>query len=231
MPPLPFLHLETDPGLGEAAAGEPPVEGESTEEQGWAGPSQEEWEQTQQALSYFAQLEQQRQAEQNGERQPLDPLADDFETRLGAVLDERLAPIQQFTEQTRMGQAEDLALDILADQEAREGEFLLRETSEETPFSSTQFARSIAEEIYPQMAQRFGDGDKAAEAALGQAYKAVRSWEEAVVKAGIERRDNQLSTLTGARREPPAGGAEGTQVSPDGGDEFDVLRRYYPAAV
>lgn len=233
----PFLHLETDPaGLGDPAGAAPPDDGGDVPdpEDVWQGPSQEEWQQTQEALAYFAQQEQARQREQTGQNGGLGPPPDPayepeaFAEWLDKRDEQRLAPFQQFTEQAHLTEAEERAYDILTDVESREGEFLLRETSDEVPVSSPQFARAIAEDLLPQAQERYGQGPRAAEAALTEAYKVTRAWEDAVAKAALERRDNQLATLTGARREPAAGAAEGTQVIPAGGDENDVMARYFP---
>lgn len=219
-----FLHSEVDP----AASGEPVEAAETPAEEAPWSLGQEEYEQLGQAVSYLIQREQAREAEQNGERQPLDPYADDFEDRLGQMLDERMRPFQEQAQ--RFQSQEDIArqFDVLADNEAREGEFLIRESSEECPVSSNEAAIALHYAFLDEAIQRYGNTPRAQEAALTQAYKVTRQWEEAVAKAALSRRDNQLQTLTGAPREPAAGAAEGTQVSPRGGDEMSVLRRHFP---
>lgn len=222
-----FLHLETDPGLGDPVAGDAPEPVGGEVEEPWSL-AQEDWEQFQQAVTYLAQQEQARQAETNGEPQPIDPYADDFEDRLREIVRSETQPFQDTI--SRFQSQEDIArqFDVLADNEAREGEFLIRESSEECPVSSNEAAIALHYAFLDDAIQRFGNTPRAQEAALTQAYKVTRQWEEAVAKAALSRRDNQLATLTSAPREPNAGAAEGTQVSPAGGSEFDVLRRHFP---
>lgn len=222
-----FLHNEVDPGLGDAAAGEPAVEGGGEAAEPWSL-SQDDYEQLTQAVSYLAQQEQARQAQQNGDEEPLDPYADNFEDRLRDIIRAETKPLQETT--SRFQQQEDIArqFDILADNEAREGEFLIREATEECPVSSNEAAIALHYAFLDEAIQRFGNTPRAQEAALSQAYKVTKQWEDAVAKAALERRDNQYATLSGAPREPAAGAAEGTQVSPRGGDESAVLRRFFP---
>jgi hypothetical protein len=186
----------------------------------WAGPTQEEWEATQERL---AQYEAQQQPEE-GEPEPfqLDPYADDFQDQLDRYLDSRLAPVSQYTESAMQAEAEERAMDIIQDIASREGEFLF-------PEQSPKIARSLANEFIGEEQQRYGFGPKAAEAALERAVKAVREYEQTIGKAYHERQMNQLGTLAGAPRQP---GVAGTQAAPstptpEGGDELALVGHYF----
>lgn len=186
----------------------PPEPAEPADEpQGWVGPSREEWtglQQQHQALLNWAQQRVALEAQASGPQVPRpDPFADDFHEQLDRYIDAKTAPFAQTYDQMELAAGEELAHDIIADNIAREGEFLT-EGSKERAF---QLARTFM----PQAVHRFGYNDRAGEFALEQACKAVREWEQATGRAYHERQINQLGTLSGARGEPGAAGAA-TQI-------------------
>ncbi len=222
-PRLHTLAFETtpDPGI-DAGGGEPP---DDTDEGGWGGPSQEEWEQTQQALQYFAELEQQRQAAQQGDGPKFDPWSENPTDQLRELIREEMAPLHQYSEQRQLTEAEEVAMDMIASMEAAEGEFLFQ-PSKEHPIASPQLARALAEDFVPEAQERYGPGPRAAEAALGRAVKIVREIEQAIGEAYAARESNQLGTLFNAQRQPPAAGQAGSQVVGGfEGDEMDLVRQ------
>ena len=217
---------ETNPALdGGLQQGE--GEGfEAPQEDQWSGPSQEEWEQTQQALQYFAQQEQARQEQQQGGPPQLDPLDPNFQQQLEAWYEQKTAPIQQFSQQYQSQQAEEMAWDMLSAAEQAEGEFLLRETTNELPVASPHMARAIAEDLLPDMQARYGQGPKAVEAALTQAVKYVRQYEDAIGQAYEQRKQNELQTRLSAPMRPPGNGQAAQSLDSGAASEFDVVARH-----
>lgn len=192
--------------------------------------SREDWEQTQQALVYLAQQEQQRQAAAQGDDlgPPPDPSYDPeaFAAWLDRRDEQRLAPFNEFREQTQMSEGHERALDILADYEAAEGEFLVQ-ASREQPIGSREMAYMLAEDRFlAEAQQRYGPGQQAAEAALHRAYKAVRAYEDAVYAAGEARATNQLRTLSGAPRQPSGPLAAAQAADSGAASEFDLVGKY-----
>jgi hypothetical protein len=215
---------EVQPGAeptGEPTGGEP---------EPWAF-TQEMYEEQQQGLQSIASyIEEQRQREaaagQPSAEIP-DPYADPeaFQGWLDSRIEERTAPYGEYVERAQTSEGEQMALDVIADIEAREGEFLVPETSR-------PLARMLADDFWPEAVERFGTKSaKAGEFALEQAYKQVRELEQAIGKAYHERQINELRGLAGARREPAAAGAQGAQelVIREGGDELDLARSFFPS--
>jgi hypothetical protein len=213
---------------------------EGAEPEPWAGPSQEEWTQTQELLQGLApvieymqnpEAGQYQQVDPNQEQMDLDPFSDNFGEQLRSLIQNEISPLSEFTENAALEEAEERAMDIIHDLESREGEFLFRG---ENPgdVDSRQVARSLAERFLPEAQQRYGYGPRAAEAALAQAYKVVRSYEETVGKTYHDRQTNQLKTLAGARREMPVAGTQGANnvSTPEGGDERGLVEAYFPRA-
>lgn len=212
------LASEAAPELG-AELAEP--EAPAAEPEPQFSVSQEEWEQTQQAIQYMASLVAPPQPEYQQQPEPaqLDFLAPDEQEQLDRFIESKLAPYADYTQQAILGEAEAKAMDILTDIVARDGEFLIP--------GSTEKARALANTYVPQMAAQYGYGPAAAEHALEQAVKDVRDWETAVGQAYHERQINQLGTLSGARHEPGTAGSGAQQfVIPEGGDLMDVVRRH-----
>lgn len=208
----------------EQVAPEAAVEPEAPAEPVWSGPSQEEWQETREALQYLAQAVPQQQPQYQQQEQPgpaeIDFFADDAQSQLDAYIESKLAPYADYTQQAILSEAEERAQDILTDIVSRDGEFLLE--------GSLEKARALANTYVPQMAQQYGYGPAAAERALEQAAKDVREWEQAVGEAYHQRQINQLSNLGGARTEPGAAGSAAAQqfVIPGGGDEMDIVAKY-----
>lgn len=226
------LNFEADPSGqaplgGEADPGVDPDGGEP-----WSGPDQETWEQIVETNTMLRQALEQAQveqapAEQNGQPQVQvpDPYADPegFQAWLDSRVDERTAPVTAYQQEMEKAEGRERGMDILADIESREGEFLL-------PDYSRDRAYELGDRYYPEMVQRFGDTPKAAEAALARGYKEAKEHELAIGKAFHEREINQLATLSGAPRELAASGTQAAAQAeiPRGGNERDVLSRFFP---
>lgn len=182
--------------------------GEAAAETAWSGVSQEEWEQTQQALGSMTQYVQHRmqleqQAQQQGQPLQFDPWSDDPTQQILQLIESRVAPLEQTYRRIEDAEGQELAYDVIADNVSREGDFLHE--------GSKDLAFQLARGFLPQTVQKYGYGDRAAEAAIEQACKHVRSLEQSIGQSYYDRQTNQLATLAGARREPGSSGPA-TQV-------------------
>lgn len=196
-----------------------PVDGEPVEpaEDAWTGPSQEEWTQTQQQLAEAAQLVEAFKTQQQG----TGPLADydpEFRQELEQFIDQKLGPYSNFQQEAILTEAEQRAQDILHDLSVRDGEF------------DTTTARLRADALMPAMAAKYGQGPKAAEAALAAAASEQRAYEAKVREDAVTAYQNQLRGISQAPREPAATvtGTAAQHVTPQGGDEMDLVRAYFP---
>lgn len=174
----------------------------------WQGPSQDEWEQTQAALAYFNE-QLQPQAPQGEEQYPqIDPFAENFGEQLsqyiGQAFQQHLSPFQEWVQHQQLGEAEERALDILDDNIAREGEFMLGDKASEG-------IRALANVYLNDEAQKHGFGPKAAEAALHRAASEWREYEKAISEKAVAQYTNQIRTLTGAPQEPGSSYTQGSQ--------------------
>lgn len=202
-------------------------------ESAWSGPDQETWESTQQtlaeqqqAIEYFASLTQPTNPFQNGQQQQgqqpieIDPLADDFQSQLDAYFEQKTAPYQEYLQAQQYREGDARAADIIADDIAKNGDYLFAESKDK--------ARALANNYIGETNQQFPNNPaQAAEAALTRAAQDVRAWEASVKEAAIEQYKNELAGLSGARREPAAGGINGQQFAmPTGGSLVDVAYRH-----
>jgi len=185
---------EVVPEPGVEPAVEPAIE---PAEPAWA-PSQDEWQtvtNTLGAVADFVSRQQQvfqPQQPDNGVPPIPDPwnrpdtYAEDFQR----YTQHALAPVQQFTQEAALAEAEERAQDILGDLIAKHGEF------------DKEVAYARANVLLPQMVQRYGQGPKAAEAALEAAAQAQLAYETQVREKAIAQYTNQIKTLAGAPGEP-----------------------------
>ncbi len=213
-----------DADTGAGASDDAGDTGDTDSAEAWSGPSREEWEATQAQLAeYRAQDEageEDYEEDEEGEIE-LDPFSDNFGQQLVGLIQDAISPYASHAEQQMMSEANEKAMDIIADREAKDGEFM-------NPEKSRPLARLLADKHFPDMAQKHSDPRKAAEAALAQGVKEARELEQIYGKAYYEREINQLKGLSGAKREPAAAGTNAaTQfVVEEGGNEMDVVRKY-----
>src|SRR5215471_942239 len=167
-------------------------------EPSWQGPSQEEWEQTQAQLQQYAQMLQPQQP-QYQPQQPMapDPFSETFQQELDAYIGYRLAGSQQLEQEIRLAQAEEFAMEHLDQLAQKAGEF------------DREAAYARANMILMQ-----SGGDPMA--ALDQAARDVREYEQRVGQAFYDRQIEQLQTNAGATRGLPPSGS-GAQTVPTGG--------------
>jgi hypothetical protein len=178
-------------------------EPEAPAEEEWSGPSQAEWEATQAQLQQYNQMLQQPQQPQPPQYQqqppaPPDPFEDDFQGRLDAYIDYRMAGAQQLEQEIRLAQAEEFAMTHLNELASSGGEF----------DRSAAYARANMILI-----QQGGDPVQA----LDQAAKDVRDYEQRVGQAYYQQQIEQVQTNAGAPRGLPAGTIGGAQTVATGG--------------
>ena len=183
---------------------EPQVElPEAPAEEEWSGPSREEWEQTQALLSQYNQMLQQPQQPQPQQFQqqppsPPDPFEDDFQGRLDAYIDYRMAGAQQLEQEIRLAQAEEFAMTHLNELASSGGEF----------DRGQAYARANMILI-----QNGGDPVQA----LDQAAREVREYEQRVGQQYYQQQIEQVQANAGAPRGLPAGTIGGAQTVATGG--------------
>ena len=187
--------------MSETAPEQPPVEPTETpaEEPSWQGPSQEEWEQTQAQLQQYAQMLQPQQP-QYQPQQPMapDPFSETFQQDLDAYIGYRMQGSQQLEQEIRLAQAEEFAMEHLDQLAQKAGEF------------DREAAYARANMILMQ-----SGGDPMA--ALDQAARDVREYEQRVGQAFYDRQIEQLTQNAGAPRGMPAGGTGAAQTVSTGG--------------
>jgi len=182
----------------------------------WA-PSQEEWGQLTQAVNYLAQLEQQRAQVYQPPQQDYQDWDPYDREQVRALFREEFQPYAQDREQARLGEAEELARDILTDLAKRDGEF------------DIDLARLRAEQHLPEMQQRYGFSQKAAEEALARAAEEQRQWELQRDGQAVNRYTNQIATLAGAPGEAGSTYTQGVQqrTMPDYRQGGTVTQRFF----
>jgi hypothetical protein len=209
-----------DPGGGIEAAGDAP---EAPAADQWVGPTQDEWREAQEAIQYFSQLVQPPTLGGQPEQPPqleFDALADDATDQLRAIVREEFTPYREFVEQQQIREGNARAEDMIADDVAKNGDFVYDQTPKRIGLLAAAYA-------YETNQQFPGDLRRAAEAAYERAISDAREWEVEVGKAYHEQQLNQLSTLSGAPVGLAAGGGAQQQFTiPPGGSLIDVARRH-----
>jgi hypothetical protein len=226
MDPFHLIHHEVsgDADSGAGASDDAGTTGETDSAEAWSGPSKEEWEQTQQLLADYQAAQQGDEGEYEEEEEgdvELDPFSDKFGQQLVDLIQQAISPYATHAEQQMMSEANEKAMDIIADLEAKDGEFM-------NPEKSRPLARVLADKHFPEMAQKHADPRKAAEAALAAGVKEARELEQVYGEAYYTRKMNNLRGLAGAKTEPGASGREGAsqQVTPEGGDELSLVSHH-----
>lgn len=117
-------------------------------------------------------------------------------------------PIQQTfqsqQEQAAIAEGEQRLQDIMADDISRNGEFA---ADAEADAQARDMVTTLASNMFPDIAQRYGATPQAAEIAMSRAAAQVRGLLSSVGGAAVTQNQNQLATLAGAHGEPGAGGA------------------------
>ena len=117
-------------------------------------------------------------------------------------------PIQQtFAQQQEssvIAEGEARLNDILADDVSRNGEFA---SDPEADAQARELVSTLASQMFPDIADRYGSNPKAAEIAMTRAATQVRGLLRSVGGAAVTQNQNTLATLAGAHGEPGAHGA------------------------
>src|SRR5574337_56541 len=182
---------------------------------------------TRNALGYaLDELGRRQQPEQAGAPQPQgfewDPYGENANAQLAAYLDQRdqrmlaqfgemLGPLQQHSEAQRLAEGDERAWDILDDMATREGDF------------NKEAAYAVAQILFPQAAQQYGNSPRAAEAALVEAASQVRAWAKSEREAAVNEYKASIETRVGARSELPAT-SQGVTATPDDESVSDVVK-------
>lgn len=211
--------LESETTTPEAVAPEP-MEAEAPAAPTWTGPTQEEWEQTQQALEYVSSLMQPTfpQREDAPQEIELDPLDDGFRSQLDQWFDQKVAPYAEYVRAQQSQEGEQRSKDVLTDLASRDGDFDIDRAYE---VALARFREAAA--VQPAAASW-----ELLEKTLGQAAQDQRTYDKKVAEAAVERYKNELAGLSGARSELPAGATNGSQqfTVPQGGGLVDVAYRH-----
>lgn len=103
--------------------------------------------------------------------------------------------------------------DILADDIARNGEF---SSDKDADTKARQLVRTLAEQTFPEVAQRYGVTPRAAELAMSKAAAQVREVLAADRQSALSTEQNRIAALAGVRQEPgtAAVGVEGLSDRP-----------------
>lgn len=152
----------------------------------------------------------------------LDPFADDYSQQLAALIQQTVAQavqplsatFQQQQQAAAQAESEQRVQDVIADDVARNGEFVTGDTDEQKAADrqARQLVRTLAEQSFPEYAARYGAGDRAAAFAIEKAAAQVRSLLAAAGQTAVARHQNHLGTLAGAPGEVPGvGGAAATE--------------------
>lgn len=139
------------------------------------------------------------------------------EERIVSRMQEMFNPIQQtFAQQQEasvIAEGEQRLQDILADDVARNGEFASDPTADA---EARELVRTLAENMFSEIADRYGQTPRSAEIAMTRAAERVRGLLKTAGGAAVSQTQNQLATLATAHGEPGAHGA---------GVEAPVIRR------
>lgn len=241
----PDLDVAETPDPGDSAAG---VAGEETEpldpgfgDDEWTPPTREEVE----LLTLLAQQGLSRGAPEPTVQDPggfeFDFFADNAGDQLLGLLQERdqylldqfrdilvgaVGPLHQDREHAQVQEGMQRIDDIIADHQARDGEFLV-------PDQTSEMVKRLSEAFWPEAMSRYGQRgpngpvptSRASQAALDRAVQVARAWEKQVADAALKRHANELATLAGAGRDAGSG-TLGVSRAPDGGDELSLLKHY-----
>ena len=152
-------------------------------------------------------MEHNRQATLQAMQEMLNPLASQIQA-------------QQEAEVIASGEAR--LEDILADDIARNGDFVRAAgnspeqiaQAQQADAAARQLVRTTADQLFPEIAQRYGQTPRAAEIAMTRAADQVRSLLRAAGAAGAAAQANQLATLASQHGEPGGTGAVGAVSRP-----------------
>lgn len=134
-----------------------------------------------------------------------------LEETITGRLDQITAAGDQRIQAETVAEGEQRLKDILADDIARNGDF----PTDPTTGTSTaqQLVRPLADMFFPEFADRFGAGPRAAEFAMQKAAGVVRQLVAEARTEAVTTETNRLTTLAGTHGEPGVNGAGVTTVT------------------
>lgn len=198
----------------------------------------EQWEQTQQLLEQVgplleyvnqAQSEQMQQPQQQQPQMPDfnydDPVASVMEI-VNATLDQRVAPIESYTHEQQLQEANEQARDILNDYLSEQQKAFLGDEQQQN-YAAEQVLRAANHYVFEE-AERFGPGVEAAEAAIKRAVDEELAYQAALGSAAHEQQVQQVRNVLQAPQQPQTAGSQAAQtlVAPSGGPRA-VFEKYY----
>lgn len=142
------------------------------------------------------------------------------------------APLAAQEQEKVVAEGEQRLQDILTDDISRNGEFVtgVDEESKAADAEARKLVRTLADQAFPEIAQRYGMTPAAAERAISQAAGQVRSLLRAAGKTSVAQHVNHNATLAGARQEPAAGasGLVGMSDIPNDPSQIgaDLVQKY-----
>lgn len=145
----------------------------------------------------------------------LNPLSDNFGENLlnvlNVVAERAQQPYRDMQEQEEASRSQELLKDAAHDLETKKGEFIGDDAAK-------QFARSqmlqVARQVFPEIASRYGNTDRAADLALERAYDTVKGIQDSIAKAAVEQHVNRNARLADQHVAPGLGGASGIETTP-----------------
>lgn len=198
-----IFEFEAPDSGGAAPVGEPAAPAEPAES-AWTGPSQDEWEATQQQLQQYAELlappPPDPYQQQQGPPPVPDPFSETYAQDFQAYTEALVAPYQQFQQTLQLQEAEERGMEILDHHAETLGEF----------DRTTAWARANM------LIGQYGNDPRAAERALEQAAKETREYEQRIGQAYYDAQVQQIQNVAGAPRTMPAG-VGGSQTVVSGG--------------
>lgn len=146
------------------------------------------------------------------------------------------APIMQQQESQVVAEGNQRLQDILADDVARNGEFVRAAGGSEEEIAACAEANTQAKELvttiastmFPDLAQRYGPTPNAAAMAMSRAADQVRTLLRSAGVSAVSQNANQLATLANAHGEPGAGrsGTEAPVVKVTAASSAPIAERY-----
>lgn len=136
------------------------------------------------------------------------------------------APLAAREEAESVAEGEARLNDILVDDIARNGEF---SSDPETDKQARTLVRTLADQAFPEVAQRYGMTPRAAEIAMNRTADQVRGLLKAHGAAAVTAHVNHNATLASQRNEPGAGSGAGLVTTTDEILPEGALSRRYAA--
>lgn len=173
------------------------------------------------SLANYAQQLPQEPDPQQQQGPQLDWLDPESQQQLDAYIDQRISPIQQYTQEQQLAEASEQARDILNDHLKTQGFEYMNDASADR-------ALELANHYVAEEQARYGQGIEAAEAAISRAADEVRAWEQAVGQAYAEQQGQHVQRVMQAPQQPQQSGTPAAQTltTTPGGPQA-VLQKYF----